>query len=101
MCQLTNHFAMNSLHKTIKISVLLSLVAIGATLAGCASRSSRTAGADSSASAPSSSSVAQSNGSSVAQGSQLTGGLTGQGPIAYDVLMGLVKQGIMTGTPAQ
>jgi len=40
--QITKHFAMNTLNKSIKISVLFSMIAIGATLAGCASRSSKT-----------------------------------------------------------
>ena len=113
VCQLTKYFAMNTLHKNIKISVLISMIAIGATLAGCASRSSKTStastGSTSSTSASTgsaaqsdSSPAAAASSSSVLPGATITGNAGGQGIIAYDELMGLIRAGAMrNGTTGQ
>jgi uncharacterized protein YceK len=100
---------MNTLNKNIKISVLFSLIAIGATLAGCASRSSKTASTDSTLSASTSSTATtdQSDSSASAQtttqatqGAQITGSIDGQAPINWSDLQALQKLGTLATTPA-
>jgi len=97
--QLTKRFAMNTLNKNIKISVLFSLIAIGATLAGCASRSSKPASTDSAPSAPASS-TASDSAAVATQGATTTGNASGQAPINWDDLSALMKKDALSTPPA-
>jgi len=99
--QLTNYFAMNTLNKNIKISVLFSLIAIGATLAGCASGSSKPASTDSTSSASTTASASASDSSPAAtQGATTTGNAGGQTPISWDDLNALMKKDALSTPPA-
>jgi len=103
---------MNNLTAKIKISAVVSLIAVGVALTGCASKSrpAKGATADTTISAPASaadstattaaSDATTASNAAASTSAQVTGGTSGQAPISHEDLTALQKLGKLVDGPS-